>query len=205
MNQLATVQSLRHRITAMQGVQLDDRALPTPAPLRALLPYGALRRGSVIAVEGSLQLALALLSAASLSGAWCGAVGVPELGAEALAGLGVALERFVVVPDAGAHALTVAGTLSEVLTVLVLQLAQAPQSADAARLAARLRERGTALITLGAWPGAESRLRVRETRWEGLERGYGRLAQQQLLVQSEDRRGTREHRVRFREGVPVAC
>lgn len=119
MNQLATVRSLQHRISSMQAARLDH-GLPTPPELRPLLPGGALRRGSSVAVQGSLQLALALLCGASASGAWCGVIGVPNLGIEAAAQLGLSLERLVLVPRPGAHELTITGMLSEVLTALVL-------------------------------------------------------------------------------------
>lgn len=205
MNQLATVRSLQQRITEMQPVRLDDRALPTPPELRALLPGGALRRGTITTVQGSLELGLALLASTSASGAWCGAIGVPELGLEAAAGLGIALERLILVPDPGSHALTIAGSLSEVLTAVLLRAGREMRPAEAGRLAARLRDHGTALIVLGPWPGAEGRLSVTGSRWAGLGYGHGMLDVHDLTVQSNDRRGQLRHRVRFSGGRLQAC
>lgn len=205
MNQLATVRSLQQRITEMQPLRLDDRALPTAAELRDLLPGGALRRGTITTVQGSLQLGLALLAAVSASGSWCGVIGVPELGMEAAAELGLALERLVLVPEPGPHALSIAGTLSEVLSVVLLRAGGAARPGDAARLAVRLRDHGTALVVLGPWPGAEGSLQVTGSRWAGLGYGHGMLDVHDLTVQSNDRRGSLRHRVRFSRGRLQAC
>lgn len=200
MNQAATVRTLRQRITEMQPLHLDERALPTAAELSGLLPGGALRAGTSITVQGSLQLSLALIAAASASGAWCGAIGVPEIGFEAAAALGLALERFVVVPEPGTHGLSIAATLSEVLTAIVLRPVGQVGPSEASRVTAKLRDRGTALIVLGSWPGAECRLQITASRWTGLGEGHGLLDARELRVQSQDHRGRREHTVRFTGG-----
>lgn len=205
MHQAATVRELQQRISEMQPLRLDERALPTPPELRRLLPGGALRRGAVTAVEGSLQLALALLAAVSASGSWCGAIGLPGLGLEAAADLGIALDRFVLVPDPGPHALGIAGTLSEVLTAVLLSPPRGMRPGEGARIAARLREHGTALIVLGPWPGAEGSLRVSGSRWIGLGRGHGMLDAHELTVRTSDRRGPLEHVVRFAGGRLQPC
>ena len=199
MNQLATVRSLQQRITSMQPARLD-RGLPTPPSLRPLFPGGALRKGAPVAVQGSLQLSLALLSSASESGAWCGVIGVPHLGIGAAAQTGLALERLVLVPKPGKHALAIAGMLSEVLTVLVLNPERPPSSGEAERLNARLRDNGTALVVTNAWPRSDTALRVMASRWSGLGTGNGLLCTHELSVQSTDRRGQRTHTVRFRDG-----
>lgn len=205
MNQAVTVRSLQRRIAEMQPMRLDERALPTPPELGGLLPGGALRAGTAITVQGSLHLALALLSAVSASGAWCGAIGLPELGLEAVARLGLDLNRFVLAPEPGAHALGIAATLSEVLAAVILAPADRVSPGDAARLAAKLRDRGTALIALGPWPSADSRLRVTASRWAGLGQGYGLLAAHELHVQSEDQRGTLRHTISFENGRLRPC
>ena len=199
MNQLATVRSLQQRITSMQPARLD-RGLPTPPSLRPLFPGGALRKGAPVAVQGSLQLSLALLSSASASGAWCGVIGVPHLGIGAAAQTGLALERLVLIPEPGKHALAIAGMLSEVLTVLVLNPERPPSSNEAERLNARLRDHGTALVVTNAWPRSDTALRVTASRWSGLGAGNGLLCTHELSVQSTDRRGQRTHTVRFRDG-----
>ena len=198
------VRALQQRIAEMQVPQLGDRTLPTRDELRGLLPGGALMRGGSYAVHGSLRLAIALLASASSSGMWCGAVGFPDLGLEAAAALGIALERFVLVPEPGNMTLGATATLSEVLSVLLIRSPTSVRGSDASRIAARLRERGAALITVGDWPHPTSRLRVVESTWHGLDSGRGLLGQQDLTVLAEDRRGPTRHTVRFVDGLPVA-
>ncbi|MGH3964401.1 MAG: hypothetical protein ACRDRY_14270, partial [Pseudonocardiaceae bacterium] len=63
---------LRARLDAPGG----RPPFPVVEPLAPLLPGGGLRRGSVVAVQGSTALLLALLAAASAQGAWVAVVGV---------------------------------------------------------------------------------------------------------------------------------
>ncbi|WP_181158506.1 hypothetical protein [Leucobacter massiliensis] len=201
MSSAATVRSLQQRIAEMQPLRLDDRALPTAPGLRPLFPDGALRRGASYAVQGSQQLALALLADASAAGSWCGVIGCPAFGAEAAAELGLALDRCVLIPHPGEDALGIAGALSEVLTVVALHAPAQPRPGEAERISARLREHGSTLVALGSWPRAESTLHVVSSRWHGLGRGRGMLEDRELTVQSRDRLGTREHVVRFAGGT----
>ena len=200
MNQAATVHSLQQRIAEMQTLRLGDGGVPVAPQLSGLLPGGALRKGAATSVQGSLRLALSLLVSASASGAWCGAVGLPELGIEAAAELGLCLDRFVLVPDPGAQTLGITGILSEVLTVVLVHSSVMAQPSEAARLSARLLESGTALVVLGDWPRTDTALRVLDSRWSGLGRGHGMLDTHELTVQSIDRRGPKQHTVRFSGG-----
>ncbi len=197
MNQLATVRSLQQRISEMQPLRLDEGGLPVAPELRSLLPGGALRKGSSVAVSGSLHLALALLGEASRGGAWCGAIGLPQLGFEAVAQLGISLERFVLVPEPGRHALGVAGMLSEVLAALVFVPGRHYAPNEVERLHARLRDHGAVLIAVGEWPRNDVSLQLLASRWRGVGRGHGLLETQELTVRSLDRRGQRRHTVRF--------
>lgn len=199
MTQLATVRDLQRRISRMQPLRAED-GLPVASALAGLLPGEALQRGGSTVVQGSLSLALALISAASASGSWCGAIGMPELGLEAVERLGIALDRFALVPEPGTHALGIAGTLSEVLAAVVLRTPGHVSHAEAERLSARLRDHGSTLVVLGAWPRANCTLRVTASRWCGLGAGHGLLRTRELAVRSEDRRGLLHHTVRFDEG-----
>lgn len=205
MPQLATVRSLQQRITEMQPLRLDERALPTAPELAPLLPEGALRRGCAYAVQGSRSLALALLAAASASGLWCAVIGCSEFGAEAAAGIGIALDRCVLAPDPGDHALGLAGLLSETFSIVVLHPPGKVGPRDAERLSARLREHGSALVVTGDWPRTEGSLHVTGSRWSGLDRGGGMLTARELAVRSRDRRGILHHTVRFERGAIRAC
>lgn len=201
MNSSVPLRTLQQRIAEMQPLRLDDRALPTAAGLRHLLPGGALRQGASYTVHGSWQLALAFLAEASTAGSWCGVIGCESFGAEAAADLGVALDRCALIPRPGARAVGLAGALTEVLTLVVLAAPDRVRSGDAERVAARLREHGSALIVVGDWPRPESELRVLASSWTGLDAGHGILTDRELTVQSRDRRGVRRHSVRFTSGT----
>jgi hypothetical protein len=84
-----------------------DRRLPLLAAFDELVPGPGLRRGTTVAVEaaagvtGATSLAFALAAGPSQAGSWVAAVGLGSLGLVAAAGMGVALERLVVVADPG--------------------------------------------------------------------------------------------------------
>lgn len=197
--------SLQQRINEMQPLRLDARALPTAPQLAPLIPGGTLRAGSTYSVRGSWQLALSFLTEASQRGSWCGVLGCPAFGAEAAVGLGIALDRCVLIPEPGEHALSITGTLSDTLEVVVARFDARVSSANIERLSARLREHGTALIVVGDWTRSESRLTVVGSRWLGLDSGSGALKGRELTVQSEDRRGTQKHTVHWSaDGLVVA-
>jgi hypothetical protein len=70
-------------------------------------------------------------------------------------------------------------------------------SKEVARLAARLRERGTVLLVQGAWPQAEAVIDVADPRWTGLGDGHGYLAGRELTVSVTSRRLPGARRVRM--------
>lgn len=194
-----TRDDLQARITQMQSTKLEERGLPVLPSLRALLPNG-LRPGVSYSVTGSTALALAMLAGPSAQGAWCGALGMPELGTEAAAMLGIELSRLVLVPLPGAQWLTVAAAMTDVLSVVIARAPGQIGDAEASRLSARLRQRGSTLIVLGAWPHAEASLAVTHSSWSGLENGHGYLAGRELLVEVTGRggpAGSRARRVRL--------
>lgn len=183
------VQELQARIRGMQATTLESPALPTSAAMAAVLPSGALRQGSAYSIDGSLTLAMALLAGPSASGAWCGVVGVPDFGAEAAARFGIDLERLVLVPDPGEHWLTATAALVDVLTVVVLRPPARASDTDVARLGARLRQRGAALVVLGPWPQAEARLSISRSSWTGIGAGHGHLGAREVTVTAIGRLG----------------
>jgi len=170
---LDRVRALQSRIAQMQRTRIDTASLATHPALTSLLPGGALQAGAAYSVIGSTTLLTALLAGPSGDGAWCGIVGVPEFGAEAAGRCGVDLERLVMVPHPGEHWLSVTAALADAVTVVVIQPGGRVREADAARLAARLRQRESTLIALGDWPGVMTRLTMTESRWSGLGRGHG--------------------------------
>ncbi|MGD0066135.1 MAG: hypothetical protein ABSB76_22150 [Streptosporangiaceae bacterium] len=149
--------------------------LPALPALRELLPRGALARGSVLAVPEFGLLCLALAAGASAAGAWCSIAGIPEAGLLAAAGLGLDIERMLLVPDPGpAWPQVVASLLDGCELVLVRPPAMA-QAPVRRRLEAALRRAGGVLLVAGDWPGAQVRLQVLTQRWTGLGHGHGRV------------------------------
>lgn len=180
--------SLRAQMEHVQGRRLDAPVLPTHPALAELLPGGGLKPGAAYSLPSSTSLLLALLAQPSQAGSWCAVVGMPELGAEAAERLGVDLGRLVLVPEPGARWLAVASTLADVLPVVVVRPQGRMAGAETARLAARLRDRGTVLLVQGPWPQAEATLRVSEPEWSGLGDGHGYLAGRTLTVTASSRR-----------------
>ncbi|HEY0814541.1 MAG TPA: hypothetical protein VGE11_14780 [Pseudonocardia sp.] len=165
------------------------RVLPVAAPLARLLPAGGLRRGSTVAVPpgpAATSLLWAVLVEASANGAWVGVVGRPDLGLVAAAEMGIALERLALVPRPGAELLAVTTALLDGLDVVVMAGSQPVPAGERQRLAARARQRGAVLFSLGPWPGADVRLSCADARWggvgAGLDGGSGRLGERRVEV-----------------------
>jgi hypothetical protein len=173
-------------VAAAGSSDSDDRAfgggsgtLPVLSALRELMPKGGLGRGSVVSVPRSGLLPLAVLAGASASGAWCGIAGMPEAGVLAGAGLGLDMERTLLVPDPGVNwPLVVSSLLDGCEIVLVRPPARAAggiRGQARQRLEATLRRARGVLVVAGDWPGAQVRLRVAAQGWTGLGDGHGRL------------------------------
>lgn len=184
-----------------------ERLLPVLDPLAPLFPGGGLRRGSVVTVSGSTptSLALAVVAGPSSAGSWCAAVGLSSLGVVAAAELGVALDRFplVAAPAMGEEWVWALAALLDAVDVVVARPAGAGVRVDdaaARRLAARARERSAVLVVTAsqlAWPaGADLRLAVTSTAWDGVGEGHGRLRARRVEVVANGRgAAAREQRV----------
>ncbi len=166
-----------------------EQRLPVLGPLEPLLPDGGLRRGITVSVGamagvgGATSLALALAAGPSISGSWVAAVGLPSLGLVAAAELGVDLERFVLVAEPEPEGWsTVVAALVDGFDVVVLQPTHRLRPADARRLDARARERGSILIFLNTSSSTDLSLRVTSASWEGLDDGYGHLRARRVTV-----------------------
>ncbi|MGD9985664.1 MAG: hypothetical protein AB7S91_02595 [Pseudonocardia sp.] len=159
----------------------DGQVLPVVPALARVLPAGGLRRGSTVAVAatpGATSLLFALLAEASAAGAWAGVVGRPDLGALAAAEAGIRLDRLALVPEPGRDLVAVVAALVDGLDLVAVAGHERAgvRAADRQRLAARARQRGTVLIALGSWAGADLELACTRPSWEGLVGGgAGRL------------------------------
>ncbi len=165
------------------------RTLPLVAAMAGLFPGGSLRRGSTVAIipgawPGATSLMLALLAGPSAGGSWCAIVGAPALGVVAAARSGVELARLALVPAPGPKWPTVTAALLEGFDVVVLCPPPLARTADARKLEARARERGSVLVVLApTWPGRpDVCLEVTGCSWQGLGKGFGYLAGRELEV-----------------------
>jgi hypothetical protein len=167
-----------------------DRLLPLIGAIAPMFPDGGLRRGSVVGVSGSLGLTLAVIAGPSQAGAWCAAVGIPSLGLVAAAEAGVDLARFPLVASPVKELPTIVAALLDAFDVVLVRM-PGPNR----RLEARARERGAVLVVDGPWPGADVRLTVASTTWEGLGDGHGHLVRRRLQVVATGRgAATRERK-----------
>jgi hypothetical protein len=187
------LRALRERVKPV--TLTGEQRLPALPALADVLPGGGVRRGSVVAVEGpgSTSLLWALLAPATEGGSWAVLVGLPGAGLQAADGAGVALDRVAVVAPPGRSWATVVGALLDGFDVVVAAPDRV-RPADARRLAARARERGTVLVLAGAgsvaaWPeGADLRLALAAPEWRGLGRGHGHLERRRVRLEVSGRR-----------------
>lgn len=186
-----TVQALQARIDALQRTRFDSRLMPTHEALADLLPDGGLREGATYALSPSSALVMALLAGPSRAGSWCAVVGLPEFGVEAAEAAGLDLDRLVLVPHPGDAWLTVTAAIADALSIVAVRPGRAASDGAIAKLAGRLRERGSTLLVLGPWPQAEAMISLTESRWSGLGDGHGYLSEREVTVTVSSKRGGR--------------
>lgn len=167
---------LRAKVQQMEG-RGAGRVLSTHPSLPVQL-----RAGGVYGVE-SASLLLTALAGPSADGVWCGVVGSADLGLEAAVEAGVVLERTVWVPDPGPVWLEVVAALIDVVGMVAVRPSARVPAKDAARLAARLRNRQSTLVAWGDWPRCDARLRLADVRWSGIGAGHGHLAQREARIE----------------------
>ncbi len=189
---------LRGEISRMQRRRAEATLLPLDPALEGLLPDGGLRVGAAYCIDPSPSLLGALLAPPSRKGTWCAVVGMPAVGVEALAGFGVDLARLLLVPDPGERWLTVTSVLSEVVPLVAVRPRGSVREADAARLNARLRDRGCTLLVTAPWAESQATIRLEDPEWRGLHEGWGLLEERLVTVTASLRRGGGARRVRVR-------
>lgn len=173
-------------------VHAGQQVLPLLPGLAGLLPGAGLRRGSTVAVTpgaAATSLALAVAAGPSRAGSWCAAVGWPSLGLVAAVEAGIDLARFplIAAPPTATEWATVTAAVVDAFDLVLVQPPSRVGAAHARRLTARARERGSVLLVVGAWEGADVRLAVRQATWHGLERGHGHLRARLVDVVTEGR------------------
>lgn len=175
-------------------VPVRDRCLPVAEAYEPLLPDGGLRRGHVVGCGGpaAMSLALGLLARPVSAGSWLAVVGVPMLGLEAVAEMGVPLERVVGV-DAGSGPSVWAERVAAAIDGFECVLTRPPVGADRylRKVTNRMQARGAVLVPVGpVAPGlaCDVELTTTSTEWAGVDGGAGHLMARRARVRSGGRR-----------------
>jgi hypothetical protein len=175
----------------------QTQLLPVIPPLVELLPERGLRRGSTVMIDadqagGATTLALALVAAASASGSWCVAIGLPDIGALAAGELNLDLTRLAFVPWPDVRFAQTAATLIEGVDVVLLRPPLHVRPHLVRRLVARLRDRRAVLVVLASasvWPErCDVELRVQTARWVAVGPGDDCLRKRLATVTVTGRR-----------------
>lgn len=174
-------------ITRGSGVLSDADLLPVLPALRELLPFGALQRGSVVAAGDWSMLCMALAAGPVASGAWCAAAGIAEFGVVAAADAGLDPAQLLLVPDLGPNWAQVVASLLDGCDLVLLRPPDRPSAQVRRRLEAAVRRYGGVLLVVGAWEGAQVRLRVTSQAWTGIGVGHGRLRGRRVRVVADGR------------------
>jgi hypothetical protein len=179
---LVRARSAVERAHRLERGRNGERVVDVIPALAPLLPGRGLKPGCAYTVHGSTALVSALIALPSSTGAWCGVVGMPQFAAEGAAGLGVDLDRVVLIPYPGREWVNVVGALIDALPLVVVRPPGRVADAEAARLGARLRQREGVLVSCGSWPRPEATMTVDESSWLGLGAGHGHLTARRVEV-----------------------
>ncbi|MEG8037172.1 hypothetical protein QP157_18175 [Sphingomonas sp. LR61] len=95
----------------------------------------------------------------------------------------------MLVPDPGDQWLAVTAAMADVAQIVLTRPLGRVVPGDVARLSARLRQRGGALVALGSWPGADVTLRITSSVWSGIGQGHGHLTERRATVTATGRAG----------------
>ena len=191
------VRAARVAQAAQVPVLPGDGVLPVLPALRELLPAGGLQRGSVIATGGWSLLCLALAAGASAAGAWCAAVGLPQLGVAAAADAGLDPDRMLLIPDPGAGWPQVVASLLDGCELVLLRPSDRPSAQVRRRLEATVRRSGGVLVVAGNWEGAPTRVLVTRQEWTGIGAGHGRLRARRVQLVADGRGAAARPRARW--------
>jgi hypothetical protein len=170
--------------SARQLDRLENRS--GGAPLRAAASRAVAARSAPEYRWGATSIMLALLAEASRAGAWCAVVGLPELGLQAAAELGVALDRLALVPHPNTQWTDVVAALIDGFDIVVTTTSQI-DARSANRLSARARQRDCVLIPVGTWDTPDLVLEPVQSEWVGIRPGHGRLKCRHLTVAAQGR------------------
>jgi hypothetical protein len=172
-------------------VRADELLHPVDPRLHAVLPWGGLRKGSVVEVR-SRSLGWLLVAEATRVGAWVATVGVSSPSWAAAAELGVPLDRIAVINAPPVEvASTVLAALVDAVELVLVDPSVNLRPHELRKLIARAKERRSVLISFGevgsAWEGVDVRLSITASRWHGLGDGHGALTGREVDIEATGR------------------
>ncbi|MER6121462.1 hypothetical protein ABT173_01935 [Streptomyces sp. NPDC001795] len=160
---------------------------PASSPLATLLPGGRVRAGTVVSAGGDMPLLLALAAEASRSTPGWAAVGLPQLGVLAAQAAGLDLAHGMRIDSPGRQWAQVLATVLEAVPVVMTGSLDSVPDRVARRLGAVMRRSGSVLLSADGWPGADVRLQVVASSWEGIGQGHGLLHGRRVTVAAAGR------------------
>jgi hypothetical protein len=159
-----------------------------------MLPDAGLVRGRVVGCTGpaAISMALALAARATATGSWLATVGVPMLGVEAAAELGIPLSRLVSIDTDGGPAAW-AERVGAAADGFDLILTRPPAGAERVvrKIRQRMHARGVVLFAVGPTsPGmsCDVEFTTSSVEWVGLGQGHGSLMGRRAVVCAGGRR-----------------
>ena len=171
-----------------------DRCLPVDEAFLPLLADAGMQRGRVVGCTGpaAMSLALALASRSVVVGSWLAVVGIPMLGVEAAAELGIPLSRLVMIDAVGGPAVW-AERVAAAADGFDIVMTRPPAGAERVlrKVRTRLRARGVVLLAVGptsAGVSCDLELATTSVAWDGLGQGSGYLIARRVTVRACGRR-----------------
>lgn len=194
MRSAAHLELVRESVTTAANLA-HERTLPILPDLAAMVPSGALQRGSTLAVHGvgATSFALALAGQAVREGSFMAVIAPPSFGLAACLDFDIPLRRVVqfVLPSNVENWAQAVAAVVDGFDVVLLADRHRVSNSQARQLLARNRERGSILIRVEgpAWPdAADLRFDVSSPEWSGLGQGHGHLLARKVAVQVAGRR-----------------
>jgi len=194
MRSAAHLELVRESVTTAANLA-HERTLPILPDLAAMVPSGALQRGSTLAVHGvgATSFALALAGQAVREGSFMAVIAPPSFGLAACLDFDIPLRRVVqfVLPSNVENWAQAVAAVVDGFDVVLLADRHRVSNSQARQLLARNRERGSILIRVEgpAWPdAADLRFDVSSPEWSGLGQGHGHLLARKVAVQVVGRR-----------------